>query len=116
MQSWIAGGKASIMVQSSRMHLDPTCGTSLDTLKSPDCPVIGETVSPTGGSIRLSKPTPPTAKPVPVIGGAASAGEIGGITVGVVIIALLVVLIVILILVMMRKWKSTYSKRLAFTA
>ena len=38
MQSWVGSGRASIMVQSSRLHLDPTCVASLDTLQSSDCP------------------------------------------------------------------------------
>ena len=52
MQSWVGSGMASIMVQSSRLQLDPTCDTYLDTLQSPDCP-LGEQLISTSQSLDL---------------------------------------------------------------
>ena len=103
MQSWVGSGRASVMVQSSRLHLDPTCGTSLDTLKSPDCDISPPT--------RRTNPTnnPTVANPSVAArqsGGGASVGEIGGIAVGGVIIVLLIVLIVLIAVVVLVKMKS----------
>ena len=111
MQSWVGGGTASIMVQSSRFHLDPTCIAALDNLKAPDCP-IGEDVSQTTVTSRRP-PQPTVSLPSATISSGASVGEIGGVTVGIVIIVLLAILIVLLILVMTRKWKSKFSNRFA---
>ena len=109
MQSWVGSGRASIMVQSSRLHLDPTCGTSLDTLKAPDCEFLPPhlTTNPT------NSPTNPTTNPAtgsPRIdsqsGNGASVGEIGGLAVGGVIVVLLAVLIVLIAVVIAWKMKS----------
>ena len=101
MQSWVGSGMASIMVQSSRLHLDPTCDASLDTLKAPDCKVVF-----------FVEPTDPTQKPSilsPVTGqsgsGGASVGTIGGIVVGGVTAVLLGILIIVLIAVV-TMWKA----------
>ena len=92
MQSWVGSGRASIMVQSSRLHLDPTCDIQLDSLYDTDC---------------LHNPTkPPTAAPVNSRG--VSSGEIGGILVGLVIILLLLVLVVVIIL---KKWRPKVIRR-----
>lgn len=107
MQSWIAGGAASLGIASSRIHLDPTCNTSLDTLKSPDCPV-GRTGPATRGP--LNKPTG-SSSPNIRVSGVASVGEIGGIAVGVVIIALLAVIVVFIVVLMIRKWRPSFSNR-----
>ena len=108
MQSWVGSGRASIMVQSSRLHLDSTCATSLDTLKSPDCEG--------GGDFTPKPPTDSSGKPItaPQSGssGGASVGEIGGIAVGVLVAALLAILIVLIVVVIMWKMKSKVSMRL----
>ena len=91
-QSWVASGRASLMIQSSRLHLDPSCDVALDTLKSPDCPPKDVTVTNAQQSV--------------VGGGGASVGEIGGIVVGGVIIALLAILIVILAVFFISRRKS----------
>ena len=44
LQSWVGSGRASIMVQSSRLQLDPTCDAYLDTLQAPDCPLREQSV------------------------------------------------------------------------
>ena len=44
--AWVASGSASILVQSARLHLDPTCGTALDTFQSLDCPIVEGTFEP----------------------------------------------------------------------
>ena len=116
MQSWVGTGRASVRFQSSRLHLDPTCSSSLDTLKSPDCEL--------GGGTRTERPPKPTDFSKPTISdrpqaasqgavqqGGASAGEIGGIVVGGIIAALLVVLIVLLVVVIAWKLKSKVSIR-----
>jgi len=107
MQSWVGTGRASIMVQSSRLHLDPTCGTSLDTLKAPDCEVL----FPMGPTDRIDKPTV-TIKPQSRQSSSSSGpnvGEIGGIAVGGVIVILLIILIVLIAVVIMYKMKSKLS-------
>ena len=112
MQSWVGSGRASVMVQSSRLHLDPTCTTLLDSLKSPDCEGEGNpTPKPQStDSSAASKPKPDSN---PQIGSSgASLGEIGGIAVGGVIIALLAILIVLIVVVVMWKMKSKVSLRL----
>lgn len=106
-QTWVATGTASISVQStSRLHLDPTCPTSLDTLRSPDCPM-----APDIKTTEEKKPEVTTSKPDKGRSGqsaaaAASAGEVGGIIIGALIVILLVVLIVVVSIFMMRRWKS----------
>ena len=84
------------MVQSSRLHLDPSCSTKLDTLFATDC-------SHSPGPF-----SPPTASPRAL--GHFNGGEIGGITVGAVIVLLLVVLIVVIIL---KKWRPKIIRRYA---
>ena len=80
------------MVQSSRLHLDSTCDTNLDSLYDTDC---------------LHSPTkPPTA--VPFTSHGVSGGEIGGIVVGLVIILLLLTLVVVIIL---KKWRPKVIRR-----
>ena len=108
MQSWVGGGRASIMVQSSRLHLDPTCGTSLDTLKAPDCEVVPPV--PTD-STKPTKPPKPEVQPFQSGSSGASVGEIGGIAVGGVIVVLLAILIVLIVVVIMWKMKSKLSIR-----
>ena len=106
MQTWISSGSASLSVQStSRLHLDPTCRTSLDTLRSSDCPMVPEP------DIKTTEQTKPeVSKPEDIDKGqsaaaATSAGEVGGIIVGALIVILLVVLIVVLSIIVMRRWK-----------
>ena len=82
------------MVQSSRLQLDPTCDTNLDSLYDTDC------------FHRLTKPVkPPTAASIRGVSG----GEIGGILVGAVIILLLLVLVVVIVL---KKWRPKVIRRL----
>ena len=96
MQTWVASDRASVMVKSSRLHLDPSCSTTLDTLYAPDC---------SDGQGPISPPiSPPTASPLGHING----GEIGGIAVGAVIVLLLVVLIVV---IMLKKWRPKIIRR-----
>ena len=105
MQSWVESDKGSVMIQSSRLHLDPTCYTKLDSLFANDC------ISPVTSTTLPYKPTtaasvkPPTPAPV---NGSVSAGEIGGIAVGVVIVLLLIILIVVIIL---KKWRPKVIRR-----
>ena len=94
------------MVQSSRLHLDPTCDTSLDTLKDPDCSANA------AGSPKPNQSTNPSVTPAAATGGV-SGVEIIGIIVGIVIIALLAIMIVLLIVVILKKYKLTFSKRYA---
>jgi hypothetical protein len=91
------------MVQSSRLHLDPTCDAYLDTLKSPDCKAEGEESS-----------TEPIAS-VSLNSSGARVGEIGGIAVGILIAVLLIVLIVLIVVVIMWKMKSNLSVRYVYT-
>ena len=91
MQSWVGSGRASVMVQSSRLHLDLTCDTNLDSLYDTDC------------FHHLTKP--PTAVSIRGVSG----GEIGGILVGAVIILLLFLLVVVIVL---KKWRPKVIRRL----
>lgn len=103
MQSWVESDTGSVMIQSSRLHLDPTCYTKLDTLFANDCvtPVTPVTTPP----YITASVKPPTAAPV---NSSISAGEIGGIAVGVVIVLLLIILIVVIIL---KKWRPKVIRR-----
>ena len=109
MQSWVGSGRASIMVQSSRLHLDPTCSSSLDTLKAPDCEVLQR---PTD-STEPTRSTKPNSKTEPFQSGSSgvSVGEIGGIAVGGVIVVLLAILILLIAVVIMSKMKTKLSFR-----
>ena len=106
MQSWVGSGRASIMVQSSRLHLDPTCDAYLDTLKAPDCEGGGEPST----TIESTEPVA-SASPAGANSPGASVGEIGGIAVGVLVAALLIILIVLVVVVIMWKMKSQLSVR-----
>ena len=115
-QSWVASGRASLMIQSSRLHVDPTCLASLDSLRSSDCPITSQPIT-TAGSAPVTKTTQegkpetstnkPDKQPIPGLSAAARGGEIGGIFVGSLIVILLTVLIVLLALVMLKKWKPS---------
>ena len=99
-QSWVESDTGSVMIQSSRLHLDPTCYTKLDTLFANDCVTPVTTPPYITASVK-----PPTAAPVK---SSISAGEIGGIAVGVVIVLLLIILIVVIIL---KKWRPKVIRR-----
>ena len=117
MQSWVESDIASVMVQSTRFHLDPTCYTKLDSLFAIDCikDQVPVTTLPPNTKPTTSESTPsvkpitstPSVKPVPV-NGSVSAGEIGGIAVGVVIVLLLIILIVVIIC---KKWRPKVIRR-----
>ena len=115
-QSWVASGRASLMIQSSRLHLDPSCDAALDSLRSLDCPITSQPITTTGSkpvpktTTQESKPetvSKPDRQPIPGLSAAARSGEIGGIFVGSLIVILLIVLIVLLALVMLKKWKPS---------
>ena len=117
MQSWVESNLASVMVDSTRFHLDPTCYTKLDSLFAIDC--INDqavtTLPPYTKPLTTSESTPsvkPTTsvKPSPPapVNGSVSAGEIGGIAVGVVIVLLLIILIVVIIC---KKWRPKVIRR-----
>ena len=97
MQSWVATNRASIMVRSSRLHIDPSCGITLDTLYTTDCSKGQGPVSP------------PTTSPITQVNG----GEIGGIVVGAVIVLLLIILIVV---IMLKKWRPKIIRRYTIIA
>lgn len=99
MQFWISGGSASILVQSSRLQLDPSCDTLLDTLKAHDCPLGSSSPRPV-----VPTEAPPSNKN-PIVGGGSNAGAIGGIIIGVVVAVLFAIFIILLVLVIMNKWK-----------
>ena len=96
-ESWVASDRASIMVQSSRLHLDPTCHTELDSLFSQDC--INDHVTTT--------PSSPTKAPIN-ISGHISVGEIAGICIGAAIVILLLLLITVIAL---KKWRPKVIRR-----
>ena len=111
MQSWVGSGRASIMVQSSRLHLDPTCGTSLDTLKAPDCEFLPPhlTTNPTNSPTNPTTGSPSINSLSGNSGGGVSVGEIGVLAVGGVIIILLAILIVLIAVVIMSRRRSKLS-------
>ena len=98
MQSWVGSGRASIMVQSSRLHLDQTCGTSLDTLQSSVCP-LGEQPLLTSPSIGF---TQMTSSPGSDSESAAQAGAIAG-SISAVVVVILAIFSALLILVLAMK-------------
>ena len=100
LQSWVGSGSVSILVRSSRLHLDPTCVTTLDNIKAPDCPIgryTFETTTPKADTTESDAKTSHGATDVGIIGG----------TIGVAALFLLAILIVILVLMTVRKWKPT---------
>ena len=117
MQSWVSSNQASLMIDSFRMTIDPTCPTQINTLTAPDCPLGTQgtqhtfftttspsTVSPSASS---NKPqiSPATQQPQvgPRSGIGLRPGEVGGIIVGVVIIILLLLVLIVIVGVVM--WK-----------
>ena len=121
MQSWVGSGRASIAIQSSsRLHLDATCPTSLDTLRSPDCPFVSPPITTTisAPETNPTKKKPAgttTVKPLPSeprtgLSASARAGEIGGIFVGLVIVLLLAVVIVLLSIILLKRWKPALPR------
>ena len=82
-QSWVAGGSASITVLSHRLDLDKHCTTVLRDLNEPDCPLNADLGD--------------------------SAGEISGLIAGAIIFTILTaVLIVVIVIVVVRchKWNK----------
>ena len=123
MQSWVGSDRASIAIQSSsRLHLDASCPTSLDTLRSPDCPFISRPPVTTTVGAPETKPTTKkpeekitTVKPPPSeertgLSASARAGEIGGIFIGVLVVLLLVVVIVLLSVILLKRWKPSLPR------
>ena len=122
MQSWVGNGRASIAIQSSsRLHLDASCPTSLDTLRSPDCPFV----SPPAVTTTMGKPEtkttmkkpegtttkqPPSSETKTGLSASARAGEIGGIFVGVLVVILLAVVIVLLAMILLKRWKPALPR------
>ena len=111
MQSWVGSGRASIMVQSSRLHLDQTCDAYLDTLQSPDCPP-GEQIQ--------SLPTSPitdlefTEMTLLVSGddsGSASGGGVIAGSISAVVVVILAILCMLLILVLVLIMKTLNLKQ-----
>ena len=123
MQTWVSTGTASISVRSSsRLHLDASCPTSLDTLRSADCPMVSPPVVVSTDEKPVTKTTEENKKPEVTskpedgsqrgigLSSAARSGEIGGIFVGSLVVILLAVLIVMLAIVMMKKWRPKVSR------
>ena len=109
MQSWVDGGQASVSVGVSRLQVDPTCPVSLDNLLAPDCPQ-----SPTAMASPTGATTPTTGsitQPRTSNGDSISAGQIGGIVVGVLIAVLLLAAIVLLAWLIWRNWKYSWNTR-----
>jgi hypothetical protein len=117
MQSWVGSNSASIAIQSSsRLHLDASCPTSLDTLRSPDCPFVSRPpITTTIGSPEtkpVSKKPEGGAEPASEERSGLRAGEIGGIFIGALIVLFLAVVIVLLLVVLLkpllprRRWVS----------
>ena len=101
MQSWVGSGRASIMVQSSRLHLDPTCDAYLDTLQSPDCPPGEQIPSLWTSPITNSEFTEMTLSVSDDESGSASGGGvIAGSISAVVLVILCMLLILVLVLIM----------------
>ena len=117
MQSWVDSDRASIAIQSSsRLHLDSSCPTSLDTFRSPDCQFVSRPPITTTIGAPETKPTTKklegtsTVKPPPSeertgLSASARAGEIGGIFIGVLIVLLLAVVIALLSVILLKQWK-----------
>lgn len=121
LQTWIASGKAYIVINPFQMILDPTCPTRLDMLNDPECPVVP--VDPHTGPtpiiytkpkektpIIYSKPKEktesPTGKVQPPqgnIGNGPQASTVGGFLVGAAIIILLLIIIILIIGIVLRK-------------
>ena len=123
MQLWVSSNQASLMIDSFRMPIDPTCPTQINTLTAPDCPLATQgtqhhifftTTSPStpssstpSSSASSNKPqiSPATQQPQvgPGSGIGLRPGEVGGIIVGVVIIILLLLVLIVIVGIVM--WK-----------
>ena len=108
LQSWVASGTASVMVNSVRYHIDPTCSTALDSLSAPDCTTTTEappTTLPPGttpSSPLLTTRTTSPAVSVAFSQSAISTGEIAGLIIGVIIAVLLILFIALIALLIYR--------------
>ena len=98
MQSWVGSGKASIMVQSSRLHLDPTCDAYLNTLQSSDCPPREQSLL-TSPSLEFTEMT--------ILSGhdseSAEAGVIAGSISAVVVVTLAIISVLLILVVLTMK-------------
>lgn len=110
MQTWIASGKAYITIDSFRMQVDPGCPTQLDTINAPDCP-LSDSLPPgimtppidTTNPIKPTEPNPTGSSSSSDVG--TRAGEVGGITIGVLVMILLVALILLILGIFFYKGK-----------
>ena len=100
MRSWVGSGRASIMVQSSRLHLDPTCDAYLDTLQSSDCPPDKQSLL-TSPSLEFTEMT---------LSGhdseSAEAGVIAGSISAVVVVTLAIISVLLILVITMKTLNS----------
>ena len=112
MQSWVGSGRASVIVQSSHLHLDQTCDAYLDTLQSPDCPpgeqIQSLSTSPIITNLEFTEMT------LSVSGdesGSASGGGVIAGSISAVVVVILAILCMLLILVPVLIMKTLNSKQ-----
>ena len=103
MQTWIDSRRATMVINSFRMQVDPSCPARLDSINAEDCP-LGDSLPP-GVIIPTTETTKPVnplkaTDPVVIIQNSDSkirAGEIGGIAIGSLILILLTVLVLLIV-------------------
>ena len=98
MQSWVSSNQATLVIDSFRMPLDPSCPTPLNSLMAPDCP-LGAKGTQHHVFFPTSVPTSSSSQQQQVV----RPGEVGGIIVGVVIIVLLLALVAIIVGVILKR-------------
>lgn len=103
LQSWVESGSASIVINSVRYRIDPSCSTSLDSPSASDCVPSATTKSTPRQEPTTSSPSAQNLN----LQGTFSGGEIGGLVIGVLIAALLLLFIVLLAILIYRSFRGT---------
>lgn len=120
LQSWAESGSASVVINSVRYHIDPTCSVSLDSLQATDCAVVVTTTTTTAPTTsmpikqstmqRTAASSSTTAAPsVNKLGSqrSISGAEIGGLIIGVIIALLLLLFVILLAALLYRNFVGT---------
>ena len=61
-QSWVESDTASVLIENSRLQIDPSCNTRLDNIRGPDCDANKPPIEPTSPDNTKSTTTPDSAK------------------------------------------------------
>lgn len=107
LQSWVESGLASIVINSVRYRIDPSCSTSLDSPSAFDCVITSASSSTPSQNPTTSSSSPSASAQNLNLQGRISSGEIGGLVVGVFIAVLLLLFVVLLAILIYRSIRGT---------